>query len=61
MDSFKAILVTEKNDQVSYDLQNVSVNDLSEGEVLIKVAYSSINYKDMLAVQKMEVLFVTIQ
>ncbi|MEK3971129.1 YhdH/YhfP family quinone oxidoreductase [Bacillus sp. FSL M7-0558] len=52
MDSFKAILVTEKNDQVSYDLQNVSVNDLSEGEVLIKVAYSSINYKDMLAVQK---------
>ncbi|AOC57139.1 MULTISPECIES: YhdH/YhfP family quinone oxidoreductase [Bacillus] len=52
MDSFKAILVTEKNDQVSYDLQNVSVNDLSEGEILIKVAYSSINYKDMLAVQK---------
>ncbi|GLF82378.1 MULTISPECIES: YhdH/YhfP family quinone oxidoreductase [Bacillus] len=52
MDSFKAILVTEKNDQVSYDPQNVSVNDLSEGEVLIKVAYSSINYKDMLAVQK---------
>ncbi|MED0916945.1 YhdH/YhfP family quinone oxidoreductase [Bacillus safensis] len=52
MDSFKAILVTEQNDQVSYDLQNVSVNDLSEGEVLIKVAYSSINYKDMLAVQK---------
>ncbi|MGV6980029.1 YhdH/YhfP family quinone oxidoreductase [Bacillus pumilus] len=52
MDSFKAILVTEKNDQVSYDLQNVSVNDLSEGEVLIKLAYSSINYKDMLAVQK---------
>ncbi|MEK4183356.1 YhdH/YhfP family quinone oxidoreductase [Bacillus sp. FSL K6-1145] len=52
MDSFKAILVTEKNDQVSYDLQKVSVNDLSEGEVLIKVAYSSINYKDMLAVQK---------
>ncbi|GLF90871.1 quinone oxidoreductase [Bacillus safensis] len=52
MDSFKAILVTEKNDQVSYDLQNVSVNDLSEGEVFIKVAYSSINYKDMLAVQK---------
>ncbi|MCM2987727.1 YhdH/YhfP family quinone oxidoreductase [Bacillus safensis] len=52
MDSFKAILVTEINDQISYDLQNVSVNDLSEGEVLIKVAYSSINYKDMLAVQK---------
>ena len=52
MNSFKAIIVKEKHDQVIYGLEDVSVDNLSDGEVLIKVTYSSINYKDMLAVQK---------
>lgn len=52
MDTFKAIVVKEQQDQVIYGLEDVHMDALSEGEVLIKVAYSSINYKDMLAVQK---------
>ena len=52
MNSFKAVIVKEKNEQVIYGLEDVSVDSLSDGEVLIKVAYSSINFKDMLAVQK---------
>ncbi|HWI50149.1 MAG TPA: YhdH/YhfP family quinone oxidoreductase [Rummeliibacillus sp.] len=52
MDTFKAIIVKEKNDQVIYGLEDVNFDSLSDGEVLIKVSYSSINYKDMLAVQK---------
>ncbi|ANU09688.1 NADPH:quinone reductase [Planococcus antarcticus DSM 14505] len=52
MDLFKAIRVNEQDDQVTYGLEEVTIDELSEGEVLIKVAYSSINYKDMLAVQK---------
>ncbi len=52
MNSFKAVIVREKNEQVIYGLQDVIVDSLSDGEVLIKVAYSSINFKDMLAVQK---------
>lgn len=52
MDQFKAIIVKEENDQVIYGLEDVNLDSLSEGSVLIKVAYSSINYKDMLAVQK---------
>ncbi|MFP3918491.1 YhdH/YhfP family quinone oxidoreductase [Lysinibacillus telephonicus] len=52
MDTFKAIIVKEKNDQVIYGLEDVNLDSLSNGEVLIKVSYSSINYKDMLAVQK---------
>lgn len=52
MNTFKAIIVKEKKDQVIYGLEDVSLDSLSDGEVLIKVAYSSINYKDMLAVQK---------
>lgn len=52
MDSFKALVVKEVNDQVIYGVEDTSVDSLSEGEVLIKVAYSSVNFKDMLAVQK---------
>lgn len=52
MDTFKAIVVKEQQDQVIYRLEDVHMDALSEGDVLIKVAYSSINYKDMLAVQK---------
>ncbi|MGE7651198.1 YhdH/YhfP family quinone oxidoreductase [Peribacillus frigoritolerans] len=52
MNSFKAIVVKENQEQVIYGLENVNLDSLSDGEVLIKVAYSSINYKDMLAVQK---------
>jgi acrylyl-CoA reductase (NADPH) len=52
MNTFKAIIVKEKQDEVIYGLEDVNLDSLSDGEVLIKVAYSSINYKDMLAVQK---------
>ncbi|WP_050182140.1 YhdH/YhfP family quinone oxidoreductase [Domibacillus robiginosus] len=52
MNLFKAIVVKENQEQVIYGLEDVNLDSLSEGEVLIKVAYSSINYKDMLAVQK---------
>lgn len=52
MDSFKALIVKEENEQVVYRVEDVNVDSLSDGEVLIKLAYSSVNFKDMLAVQK---------
>ncbi|WP_062109808.1 YhdH/YhfP family quinone oxidoreductase [Bacillus niameyensis] len=52
MNTFKAIIVKEEQDQVIYGIEEVNLDTLSTGEVLIKVAYSSVNYKDMLAVQK---------
>ncbi|MFJ5764563.1 YhdH/YhfP family quinone oxidoreductase [Lysinibacillus sp. NPDC093210] len=52
MDTCKAIVVKEEQEQVIYGLEDVNLDSLSDGEVLIKVSYSSINYKDMLAVQK---------
>lgn len=52
METFKAIVVKDIDGQVIYDLEDVNLDSLSDGEVLIKVAYSSINYKDMLAVQQ---------
>lgn len=51
MDKFKAIVVREENEEVTYQLEGVDLAFLSEGEVVIKVAYSTVNYKDMLGVQ----------
>lgn len=50
-DNFKAVVVREENGQVSHCIETVTEQILSEGDVVIKVAYSSVNYKDMLAVQ----------
>lgn len=46
---FKALVVDNKNDDFSVKIQDVTMNDLPEGDVVIKVAYSSVNYKDGLA------------
>lgn len=51
MDKFNALVVDNIDGNVVYNIQEVSQDFLSEGDVLIKVAYSSVNYKDMLAVQ----------
>jgi len=53
MDNFKALVVREDNSNVSVQIENeLTINQLNDGEVVIKVHYSSLNYKDMLGVQK---------
>lgn len=52
MTQFKALVLNEISDDVVCQIQSLTIDDLSEGEVLIKIAYSSLNYKDMLAFQK---------
>ncbi|WP_230971689.1 oxidoreductase [Nitrogeniibacter aestuarii] len=50
MSDFTALLIEQENDKsVSAGFRQLSVDDLDAGEVLIRVAYSSINYKDALA------------
>ena len=51
MEEFKALLVKEENGAVVCSLEEITAEQLSPGNVLIKVAYSSVNYKDYLAVQ----------
>ena len=48
-DSFKALIVNKTEESFSVKIDQLSLNALPSGEVLIKVAYSSINYKDGLA------------
>lgn len=47
---FKALIVDNVNDQFQASLQEVEPEALPPGDVLISVAFSSLNYKDGLAV-----------
>jgi acrylyl-CoA reductase (NADPH) len=48
-EQFKALMVNKTEDDFSVGVKNISFNDLPDADVLIKVEYSSINYKDGLA------------
>lgn len=49
MGNFKALVVNKDDNAFTVDIQQLNLDDLPEGEVLIEVAYSSVNYKDGLA------------
>jgi acrylyl-CoA reductase (NADPH) len=49
MDSFKALLIEERDGQVVSNITRFEKGALDAGEVTIRVAYSSVNYKDALA------------
>src|ERR1051326_4859117 len=46
---FKAFKIFDENGQISGRIVQVSLDELSEGSVVIKGAFSSVNYKDALA------------
>lgn len=48
-ETFKAFVVDEQDGKVTNQIKNITIDDLPAGEVLIKVKYSGINYKDALA------------
>jgi acrylyl-CoA reductase (NADPH) len=48
--SFHAILVTQTDRQTRAELTRLEKSDLPPGEVLVRISYSSLNYKDGLAV-----------
>ncbi|MCZ6804050.1 MAG: oxidoreductase [Proteobacteria bacterium] len=48
MTEFQALRVYQENNQVVSRLEGLTFDDLGQGEVLIKTAYSSVNYKDAL-------------
>ena len=43
---FKAIVIDNQNEKFSHDIKEMSTSDLKDGNVLVKVDYSSLNYKD---------------
>lgn len=51
MQEFNAYVVRENGDQIQHKVETVKLEQLSPGDTLIEVSYSSMNYKDMLALQ----------
>jgi acrylyl-CoA reductase (NADPH) len=49
MDKFKVYRVREADKKVTARFEQASVDELDAGDVVIRVAYSSVNYKDALA------------
>ncbi len=49
-DSYKALWATEADDKVSCAVTELTDADLPDGEVTVRIRYSTVNYKDGLAV-----------
>jgi len=47
-DKFKAIVINNQNNKFSRDLKEINKSDLKDGNVFVKIDYSSLNYKDAL-------------
>ena len=43
---FKAIVIDNQNEKFSRDIKELNSDDLKDGNVLVKVDFSSLNYKD---------------
>ena len=48
-EKFKAFVVDKIGDQMTSGVRDITTDDLPEREVIIRVDYSSVNYKDGLA------------
>jgi len=49
MDKFKAYRIREVEKKVVARFEDLAIEDLDKGELVVRVAYSSVNYKDALA------------
>jgi putative YhdH/YhfP family quinone oxidoreductase len=49
MDSFRALVAREDGDTITAAIETLDATELQPGDVTIRIAYSSVNYKDALA------------
>ena len=47
-DKFKAVVIDNQNEKFSREVKEINKTDLKDGNVLVKIDYSSLNYKDAL-------------
>lgn len=52
MNSFKALVADKTDEGTEMSVKSLNIDDLSEGDVLIDVHYSSVNYKDGMVAAK---------
>jgi len=53
MDKFRAYRIDEQDGEIVAAFRELSIDDLTEGNVVVRVSHSTINYKDALAVTGM--------
>jgi len=49
MDSFRALMARQDGDTITAAIETLDATELQPGDVTIRIAYSSVNYKDALA------------
>jgi NADPH:quinone reductase-like Zn-dependent oxidoreductase len=50
-DSFKAMVLTQDEDgETSHEVKELTLDDLPEGDIQVAIQYSSLNFKDAMAV-----------
>ena len=47
-EKFKAIVIDNQNEKFSREIKEINKTDLKDGNVLVKIDYSSLNYKTLL-------------
>ena len=45
---FKAVVIDNQNDKFSREIKDLDIDALKDGNVLVKIDYSTLNYKDAL-------------
>ena len=48
-DKFKAVVIDNQNEKFTREIKEIEKNDLKDGNILVKIDYSSLNYKDALS------------
>ncbi len=48
LQKFKAVVIDNQNEKFSRDIKEIDTTHLKDGNVLVKIEYSSLNYKDAL-------------
>lgn len=45
-DAFRALVLDQKDKKVTVEFRNLTTDDLPDGDVLVRVKWSTLNYKD---------------
>ena len=55
---FKALLAEKNEEEINVEIRELNNEDLPEGDVLIDVEFSTINYKDGLAITNLSLIHI---
>ena len=47
-EKFKAVVIDNQNEKFTREIKEINKTDLKDGNVFVKIDYSSLNYKDAL-------------